>query len=96
MRALLTMLLLSSLVSGCTPYIPVKDDFGTSALAPSGTIPPEFVQFNNYDTGVNRLLAQQICATPYQPLEDKSLGAAAGRLEQARGRCQTHVPLWGE
>ena len=44
---------------------------------------------------VNGLLADQLCATPYQPLEEKSLAAASGRLVQARGRCQTHIPLFG-
>ena len=37
------------LIAGCTPYIPVKDEFSTSALKPTGTIPPEFAEFNNYD-----------------------------------------------
>ena len=95
MRALLALVLLSAILAGCTPYIPVKDDFGTSALAPAGDIPPEFAEFNVFDPGVNRLLAAQICATPYQPLEEKVLGASTGRLVQARGRCQTHTPLFG-
>jgi len=108
MRVLRALVVLSIGVAGCTPYIPVKDDFGTSALAPPnapsravrgahpGDMPPEFAEFNAYDPAVNHLLAAQICATPYQPLEDKSLGAASGRLVQARGRCQTHVPIFGE
>jgi hypothetical protein len=95
MRALLALLLLPSLVAGCTPYIPVKDDFGTSALAPAGDMPPEFAEFNAYNPAVNGLLAAQLCATPYQPLDEKVLGASAGRLVQARGRCQTHTPLLG-
>jgi len=104
MRAVLALVLLSVAVlsvmgAGCTPYIPVKDDFGTSALAPpmgsGGDIPPEFAEFNAYSPAVNGLLADQICATPYQLLEEQSLGAASGRLVQARGRCQTHVPLFG-
>ena len=93
--ALVVVLILSPLMAGCTPYIPVKDDFGTSALAPAGDLPPEFAEFNVYDPAVNTLLADQLCATPYQPLEEKSLGAASGRLVQARGRCQTHIPLFG-
>ena len=88
-------LVLLAAVAGCTPYIPVKADFGVSALAPRGDIPPEFAEFNAYDPGVNGLLADQICATPYQPLEEKSLDASAGRLVLARGRCQTHVPFFG-
>ena len=95
MRVLLGLMLLSLTVAGCTPFIPVKDDFGTSALVPAGDIPPEFAEFNLYNPGVNGLLADQICATPYQPLEDKSVGAAPGRLVQARGRCQTHIPILG-
>ena len=95
MRAFLALVLLPSIVAGCTPYIPVKDDFGTSALAPAGDMPPEFAEFNVYDPAVNRLLASQLCATPYQPLEEKVLGASTGRLVRARGRCQTHTPLWG-
>ena len=95
MRALLALVLLPSILVGCTPYIPVKDDFATSALAPAGDIPPEFAEFNAYDPSVNRLLATQLCATPYQPIEEKVLGASTGRLVQARGRCQTHIPLFG-
>ena len=90
------IVLLSSLAAACTPYIPVKDDFGTSALAPAGDIPPEFAEFNAYNPGINVLLADQLCATPYQPLEARTLGASAGRLEQVRGRCATHVPLFGQ
>ena len=95
MRALLALVLLPAIVAGCTPYIPVKDDFGTSALAPAGDLPPEFVEFNAYDPAVNTLLADQLCPTPYQLLEEKSLGASSGRLVQVRGRCQTHIPLFG-
>ncbi len=95
MRRFLALVLLPAIVASCTPYIPVKDDFGTSALAPAGDISPEFAEFNSYDPAVNGLLADQLCATPYQPLEEKSLAAASGRLVQARGRCQTHIPLFG-
>jgi hypothetical protein len=95
MRALLALVLLPTILAGCTPYIPVKDDFGTSALAPAGDIPPEFAEFNAYDPGVNTLLAGQLCATQYQRMEEKVLGASTGRLVQARGRCQTHTPLFG-
>ena len=67
MRHLFALGLLSvlgaNLCGGCTPYIPVKDDFGTSALKPTGNIPPEFAEFNNYDPRVNALMADQICAT---------------------------------
>ena len=96
MRAFFAVVLLSSLAAGCTPYIPVKDDFGTSALAPSGDIPPEFAQFNAYRPQVNALLADQLCATPYQPVEAKTLDASSGKLIQVRGRCQSHIPLFGQ
>lgn len=95
MRAFLALLLVPVLLAGCTPRIPVKEDFAVSALAPVGDIPPEFSEFNNFDPAVARLLADQICALPYQPLEEKTLGAAAGRLVQLRGRCATHIPLYG-
>ena len=96
MRAFLAVIALLAAASGCTPYIPVKDDFGTSALAPAGAIPPEFAEFNAFNPAVNALLSDQLCATPYQPLEAKTLGASNGRLVQARGRCQTHIPIFGE
>jgi hypothetical protein len=95
MRALFALVLLPSIVVGCTPYIPVRDDFGTSALAPAGDMPPEFAEFNVYDPAVNTLLADQLCATAYQPVEAKPLGASSGHLVEARGRCQTHTPLLG-
>ncbi len=87
----LLSVLLPNLAGGCTPYIPVEDAFGTSALKPTGNIPPEFAEFNNYDPGVNTLLADQICATPYIPLEDKSLRASPGELIAEKGRCRPYV-----
>jgi hypothetical protein len=81
---------LLSLPGGCTPYIPVKDAFGTSGLRPTGNIPPEFAEFNNYDPGLNALLAQQSCATPYILLTEKSLRASPGELIAASGRCQPY------
>lgn len=98
MRALLAFALLSAaavLETGCTPYIPVKDDFGTTALAPTPGIPPEFAEFNNFNPAVNVLMADQICATSYEPLEAQTLGASSGKLVDARGRCRTHVPIVG-
>ena len=94
MRALLIFAVLTAL-AGCAPYIPVKDDFGTSALAPVADIPPEFAEFNQYNPAINALLANQLCATPYQLLEEKALGATPGVIVQARGRCRTHLPLFG-
>ena len=95
MRALLAVVLLSAVAAGCTPYIPVKPDFGTSAAVPVGDIPPEFEAFNVYNPRVNALLADQVCATPPQPLELKTLAAPTGRIVQARARCETHIPILG-
>jgi hypothetical protein len=91
MRSLLVLALLSLLVAGCTPYIPVKDAFATSALRPTGTIPPEFAEFNNYNPQVNTLLADQICATPYQLQVEQSAEAAPGEMIAATARCQTYA-----
>lgn len=96
MRAFFALGLISLLLIGCTPAIPVDDGFGTSALAPTANIPPEFAAFNAYDRSINPLLADQLCATSYQPLEQKALGAAPGQLVYAGGRCRTHIPLIGD
>ena len=85
----------ANLCGGCTPYIPVKDGFGTSALKPTGNIPPEFGEFNSYDPGVNALLADQICATAYIPLAEKSLRASPGELIAADGRCRPYEVRFG-
>ena len=79
------------LIAGCTPYIPVRDEFSTSALKPTGTIPPEFAEFNNYNPQVDPLLADQICATPYERQVLKSAEAAPGEIVDATGRCQTYA-----
>src|SRR5438874_9575099 len=96
MRVFVMTLLLSVFLAGCAPFIPVKDDFGTSATVPAGEIPPEFAEFNAYNPGINPLLADQLCATPYQPLEVNNVAASGGRIVQAKGRCVTHRPLVGE
>ncbi len=90
MRTLSALALISLIAAGCTPYIPVKDAFGVSALAPTGTIPPEFAEFNSYNPRVNILLADQICATPYELLVVQSAEAAPGQIVAATGRCQTY------
>jgi hypothetical protein len=95
MRVLPVALLLAAFVAGCAPYIPIKDDFGTSAAVPAGDIPPEFAEFNAYDPAINPLLADQMCATPQQAVEETNIGAAPGRIIEARSRCATHVPFWG-
>ncbi len=96
MRVWIAIVFVSTLVAGCTPFIPVKDDFGVSALMPAGDLPQEFSGFNAYDPKIASLLANQICVTPYVQLEEKNLGASPGRLIQAKGRCQTHRPLIGD
>jgi hypothetical protein len=94
MRVLPAVILLLSLPVACTPYLPARDDFGTSAAAPAGEVPPEFAEFNQIDPAVNPLLANQLCATQYQLREEKPLGALPGMIVQARGRCRTHIPLF--
>ena len=38
----------------------------------------------------NVLMADQICATVYVPLDDKSLRASPGELIAAQGRCRPY------
>jgi hypothetical protein len=95
MRALLALALLSPVMASCATPIPSKDEFGTTALLAVGDIPPGFSAFNRFDPATDDLLAQQICATPYQRLEEKALEASPGRFEQLVARCRTHVPLFG-
>lgn len=87
----LISVLLANLAGACTPYIPVEDAFTTSALKPTGNIPPEFVEFNSYDPEVSALLADQVCATPYIPLQERSLRAAPGELIAKTSRCRPYV-----
>ena len=91
MRTSPVLALISLLAAGCTPYIPVKDAFATSALRPTGTIPPEFAEFNTYNPQVNALLGDQICATPYELRVEQSAEAAPGEIIAATGRCQTYA-----
>lgn len=95
MRIAIVLAVLPVLVAGCSPYIPNKTDFGTSALAPSGETPPEFAAFNAYDPARGPLVADQLCATPYTAVEQKSVGAAPGEIVNGRGSCQEHVPFVG-
>lgn len=92
MHALRALALTALLVGGCTPNIPVKEAFGVSGQQPAGSIPPEFAEFNNYDPRVALLLADQICATPYEMQVEKWLEAAPGQIVSATGRCQTYLP----
>lgn len=82
--------LLTLLLAACTPYIPIKDAFGTSALKPTGNIPPEFAEFNNFDPQVNAVIADQVCATPYRLLTEKSLRASPGEFAAWAGRCEPY------
>jgi hypothetical protein len=95
MRLLLATLLVVSLVAGCTPYIPERLDFGTSALTPKGDIPPEYAAFNKYDPSVNGVLGDQICATAYQPRAVTTADASPGQMVTATGTCAPHRVLIG-
>ena len=63
----------------------MKTDFGTTAAVPQGEIPPEYAKFNNFDPKVNAVLANQICATPYQPSTVATMDASPGQLVAATG-----------
>lgn len=96
MRIAIALVALPVLLAGCTPNIPTKPDFGTSALAPAGDTPPEFAQFNSYDPAMGPLVADQLCATPYTAAEQKSVPGAPGEIVTGRGSCDAHVPFVGE
>jgi len=87
MRRFLALVLVPAIVAACTVHS-VKDDFGTSALAPAGDIPPEFAEFQRLRPASMAPRRSALC-DPYQPLEEKSLVAASGRLVQAAAACQT-------
>lgn len=93
MRQLFALSVLFVVLGGCVPEIPVKPAFGTSAQQAAGSIPPEFAAFNNYAPGVNRLLADQICATPYIAEVQHTAAAVPGKIVAATGRCQTYAPF---
>jgi hypothetical protein len=95
MRPLLALALVSPLVAGCTPYLPMRSDFGVSALAPAGDIAPEFAAFNAYDPAVGPTLAAQVCATGFVPRETVVADAEPGQLVTTRGTCATHRPIIG-
>jgi hypothetical protein len=96
MRIAVALAVLPVLFAGCTANIPVKADFGTSALVPAGDASGEFSQFNAYDPAVGPLVANQICATPYAAVAEKSVDAAPGQIVEGRGACRTHVPFIGD
>ena len=95
MRSLFALIVVAPLAASCSPYIPERLDFGTSALAPKGNIPPEYVGFNNYDPGVNDVMASQICATSYQPRTVATADASPGQMVTATGTCAPHTVLLG-
>lgn len=95
MRLLFAVALVAPLVASCTPYIPEKLDFGTSAAMPKGPIPPEYAGFNAYDPSVNAVLAQQVCATAYRPGDVTTSDASPGQLVTAHGTCAIHQPVIG-
>jgi hypothetical protein len=95
MRPLVVLALVSPLLAGCTPYMPMRTDFGVSALAPAGDIPPEFAAFNAYDPGLNPVMAAQLCATRFDPRETATTDAQPGQLVTTRGTCAAHIPIIG-
>jgi hypothetical protein len=95
MRSLYALVLVAPLAVSCTPYIPERLDFGISALVPKGDIPPEYAGFNAYDPNINAALANQICATEYQPREVATTDASPGQLITATGTCAPHRVLLG-
>jgi len=94
MRSHFAYALFLVLLGGCVTEIPVKPDFGTSGLQPTGNIPPEFAAFNNYDAGLNPLLAAQMCATPYIPQVKQTAQAVPGTLVVATGWCEYYAPFF--
>jgi hypothetical protein len=90
MRRYFSLVLPAVLLGACTPFIPIKDDFGTSAVKPTGNIPPEFAEFNRYDPQVNAVVSDQMCATPYILNTEKSLRATPGEFIAWNGRCEQY------
>ena len=85
------ILALPALFSGaCTPFIPIKNAFSTSAVKPTGNIPPEFAEFNRYDPQVNAVVSDEVCATPYILDTEKSLRATPGEFVSWSGRCEQY------
>lgn len=90
MRLFFVLALPAMLSSACTPFIPIKDAFGTSALKATGNIPPEFAAFNRYDPEVNAAVSDQVCATPYILDTEKSLRATPGEFITWSGPCERY------
>ena len=96
MRASLALALLLPVLAACGTPIPAKDEFGTTALVATHDVPPGFAEFNRFEATANDALADQICATPHRPLQEKAIPAVPGTFEHLINRCQTHVPLFGQ
>jgi hypothetical protein len=90
MRLFFVLALPAVLSSACTPFISIKDAFSTSAVKPTGNIPPEFAEFNRYDPQVNEVVSDQMCATPYILDTEKSLRATPGEFVSWSGRCEQY------
>ena len=90
MRLFIVLALPAVLSAACTPFIPIKDAFSTSAVLPTGNIPPEFAEFNRYDPQVNAVVNEQMCATPYILDTEKSLRATPGEFVAWSGRCEQY------
>jgi hypothetical protein len=90
MRLFVVLVLPALFLGACTPRIPVRDAFSTSAVKSTGNIPPEFAEFNHYDPQVNAVVSDQICATPFILDTEKSLRATPGEFISWTGRCQPY------
>ncbi len=90
MRLFFVLVLPAVFPCACTPFIPIKDAFSTSAVIPTGNIPPEFALFNRYDPQVNAVVSGQMCATPYLLDTEKSLRATPGEFIAWSGRCEQY------
>ena len=90
MRLFIILALSAALLSACTPYIPIVSAFGTSAATPTGNIPPEFLDFNNYSLQADAIVSEQMCTTPYILDFEKSLRATPGEFIAWFGRCEPY------
>ena len=95
MRAFLALALVVLVLAGCATPIPSKDDFGASALARRGNIPPGFRGVQPLRSGGKRFGRRSALRDADQRLEENAMEAAPGRLEQLMARCRTHVPFFG-
>lgn len=93
MRFAIVIAVVPFLLAGCADRIPLKTGFATTALTPSGDIPPEFAAFNNYDPGVGAVVAGQLCAGPDRLAEQKDLPAVPGKLVYDDWRCPRYVTV---